>query len=49
MEREPLEKRIAIIGVDYFCKDKLEYIVKKFQDAEGSNIFQSSDKMTMIF
>lgn len=49
MEREPLEKRIAIIGVDYFCKDNLEYIVKKFQDAEGSNIFRNSDKMVAIF
>lgn len=49
MEREPLEKRIAIIGVDYFCKDNLEYIVKKFQDAEGSNIFRNSDKMVDIF
>ena len=49
MEREPLEKRIAIIGVDSCCKDNLEYIIKKFQDAEGSNIFRNSDTMTAIF
>ena len=47
MEREPLEKRIAIFGVSY--KDNLEYIVKKFQDAEGSNIFRNSDKLVAIF
>lgn len=47
MEREPLEKRIAIIGVSH--KDNLEYIVKKFQNAEGTNIFQNTDKMEDIF
>jgi hypothetical protein len=49
MEREPLEKRIAIFGVNSCCKDNLEYIVKKFQDAEGSNIFRNSDKLVAIF
>lgn len=49
MEREPLENRIAIFGIDRFSKDNLEYIVKQFQDAEGSNIFRNSDKMTAIF
>lgn len=49
MEREPLEKRIAIFGVDSCCKDNLEYIVKKFQDAGETNIFRNSDKMVDIF
>lgn len=49
MERELLEKRIVIFGVKSCCKDNLEYIVKKFQDAEGFNIFQNSDKMAAIF
>ena len=49
MEREPLEKRIAIFGVDFCCKDNLEYIVKKFQDAGETNIFRNSDKMVDIF
>lgn len=49
MEREPLEKRIAIIGVDYFCKDNLEYIIKRFQSAGDKNIFRNSDMMVSIF
>lgn len=49
MEREPLEKRIAVFGIDYGRKTNLEYIVKQFQDARESNIFQNPDKMSDIF
>ena len=48
MEYAPLNKRIAIIGIDVHRNDDLEYVVKKFQNATD-NILWKDDVMSDIF